>query len=72
VVVAVGSCRTDPNVIRRCTAGPLASSENRDRFEIPPVEALAFKSEQLVAQRVLCAVDLSCDVEQPLSTIRVR
>jgi hypothetical protein len=37
-----------------------------------PVEVLAFKSEQLVAQRVLCAVDLSCDVEQPLSTIRFR
>jgi hypothetical protein len=35
-----------------------------------PVEILACKSEQLAAQRVLCAADLSCDVEQPLSTIR--
>jgi hypothetical protein len=39
---------------------------------MPPVEVLAFKSEQLVAQRVLCAVDLSRDVEQPLSTVRLR
>ncbi|HEX4671019.1 MAG TPA: hypothetical protein VH279_02065 [Solirubrobacteraceae bacterium] len=36
------------------------------------VEVLAFKREQLVAQRVLCAAELSCDVEQLLSMIRFR